>query len=142
MPLARSALYADGTDLHVSVWPGWSSLTADITRFIAMEGRIWSMAVSGLPKLADIPSDFPLRDALYEDVDELPFDGGSGIVRPDGTWAAGPVIGEEALVIADVDREALNAERLGIDTSGHYSRPDVFSFNVDRTRHEPAHFTD
>src|SRR5271166_828576 len=127
MPLARAALYADGTDFHVSVWPGWSSLTTDIARFIAIEGRIWSMAVSGMPRLADIPSDFPLRDELYQDVEELPFDGGSGVVRPDGSWAAGPVVGEEALVI---------------DTSGHYSRPDIFSLTVDRTRHLPAHFTD
>lgn len=35
MPLARHALYAQGEDLHVSVWPGSARITGDITRFVA-----------------------------------------------------------------------------------------------------------
>ncbi len=35
VPLARSALYAQGEDLHVSVWPGGLHNTKDLTRFIA-----------------------------------------------------------------------------------------------------------
>lgn len=37
---ARHALYAGGEDVHVSVWPGSSRLTRDITRFIALEEAI------------------------------------------------------------------------------------------------------
>jgi nitrilase len=37
MPLPRAALYAQGEDLHVALWPGSARLTADITRFIARE---------------------------------------------------------------------------------------------------------
>lgn len=40
----RHALDAGGEDLHVSVWPGSARLTQDITRFIAKEGRVWSLA--------------------------------------------------------------------------------------------------
>ncbi|MBT5904858.1 MAG: carbon-nitrogen hydrolase family protein, partial [Acidimicrobiaceae bacterium] len=39
MPLARSAMYATGSQVHVAAWPGSAGLTADITRFVAKEGR-------------------------------------------------------------------------------------------------------
>jgi nitrilase len=142
MPQARAALYADGTDLHVGVWPGSSTLTESVTRFIAMEGRIWSMAVSGMARLDDVPTDFPLHEALSALSEDLPFDGGSGIVAPDGTWVAGPVVGREELVVAEVERGLLGAERLSVDPSGHYNRPYVLSLTVDRRRQSPVRFID
>lgn len=142
MPQARAALYADGSDLHVGVWPGSSMLTESVTRFIAMEGRMWSMAVSGLARLSDVPRDFPLYDELHALTSELPFDGGSGIVGPDGNWVAGPVVGHEELVVAEVDRARLEAERMSVDPSGHYNRPDVLSLTVDRRRQSPVRFID
>jgi nitrilase len=142
MPEARAALYADGTDLHVGVWPGSSTLTEDITRFIALEGRVWSMAVSGLATLADVPTDFPLYDELRALPADLPFDGGSGVVGPDGQWVAGPVRAREALVVAEIDHELLRRERLSVDRSGHYCRPDVLSLTVDRRRQRPVYFVD
>ena len=39
MPLSRAALYAQGEDLHVAVWPGSTRNTRDITRFISVEVR-------------------------------------------------------------------------------------------------------
>ena len=55
VPLARSALYAQGEDLHVSVWPGGLHNTKDLTRFIAQEIRSYVIAVSGLMRPQDIP---------------------------------------------------------------------------------------
>ena len=48
LPLVRSSLYAQGSTLHISLWPGQERMTRDITRFVAKEGRLFSMAVSGL----------------------------------------------------------------------------------------------
>ena len=45
MPLARTAMYATGSQVHVAAWPGSVGLTEDITRFIAKEGRMF-VAVS------------------------------------------------------------------------------------------------
>jgi nitrilase len=59
MPQARHALYAQGEELHVSVWPGNPRNTIDITRFIALEGRVFSLAANGLLSLADVPAGFP-----------------------------------------------------------------------------------
>lgn len=66
MPQARHAMYAQGEELHVSVWPGHPRNTGDITRFIALEGRVFSLAANGLISLADVPADFPLRPELEE----------------------------------------------------------------------------
>lgn len=50
MPLARTALYGLGEDLHVTR-PGSAYNTADITRFAAREGRSFVLSVSGLMRV-------------------------------------------------------------------------------------------
>jgi nitrilase len=142
MPQARHALYAGGEDLHVSVWPGNPRNTADITRFIAQEGRVWSLAACGLISLSDVPSGFPLRAELEEAGVTDYCRGGSGIAAPDGSWLVEPVADEERLVVADIDLEAVRAARQNFDPTGHYSRPDVFDVTVDRRRREAARFVD
>ncbi len=64
MPQARHALYAQGEELHVSVWPGNPRNTVDIARFIALEGRVFSLAANGLLSLSDVPAGFPLYQEL------------------------------------------------------------------------------
>jgi len=142
MPQARHALYADGEQLHVGVWPGGCVLTSDITRFIALEGRVWSLAAGTVFGKDDISSDFPLYDRLAE-LDAWPeYDGGSAIAAPDGSWVREPVSGVEMLVVADVDTATVSAERQNFDPAGHYARPDVFRVTVDRRRHRAAVFED
>jgi nitrilase len=142
MPQARHAMYAGGEDLHVSVWPGNPGNTTDITRFIAIEGRVWSLAASGLLSLSDVPADFPLREKLDElGVADLRR-GGSALAAPDGTWHTEPVLDEERLIVADIDVAAVREARLTLDPTGHYSRPDVFAVTVDRGRREAARFVD
>ncbi len=140
MPLARQSLYAQGEDVHVSVWPGSTRLTADITRFIALEGRVYSLAAGALFCYADIPTGFPFRDELAERVSG--YDGGSAIAGPDGEWIVSPVSGEERLIVADADPAVVRAERQNFDPVGHYSRGDVFRVEVDRRRLAPARFLD
>lgn len=140
MPQARHALYAGGEDLHVAAWPGGSHNTHDITRFIAKEGRVVSLAASALLSLADVPTDFPLHGRLQ--AADVCFDGGSAIAGPDGSWLADPLVGEEGLVIAEVDLAAVRAARHNFDPTGHYSRPDVFDLTIDRRRQAAVHFTD
>jgi nitrilase len=140
MPLARHALYAQGEQLHVSVWPGNPRNTVDITRFIAREGRVFSLAASGLLGLADVPKDFPLYDELSATGPTEYCRGGSAVAGPDGEWVIEPVADAERLVVADLDLGRVAQERQNFDPTGHYSRPDVFTVEVDRRRREPAHF--
>ncbi|MFI6326059.1 carbon-nitrogen hydrolase family protein [Nonomuraea sp. NPDC050556] len=136
MPLARQSLYAQGPDLHVSVWPGSSGLTRDITRFIAREGRVYSLAAGALISYDDIPAGFPFK--LEETSD---YDGGSAVAGPDGEWIVAPVSGEERLVVAEIDPAVVRGERQNFDPAGHYNRPDVLRLTVDRRRLTAADFT-
>ncbi|CAM5245131.1 nitrilase [Streptomyces spiroverticillatus] len=140
MPLARHALYAQGEDLHVSVWPGSTRNTTNITRFIAQEGRVYSLAAGALFSYADIPAGFPFRERLVDRVSQC--DGGSAVAGPDGEWVVAPVSGKEMLVTADIDPAVVRAERQNFDPVGHYARGDVFDVRVDRRRLAPARFTD
>ncbi len=142
MPQARHALYAQGEDLHVSVWPGNPRNTVDITRFIALEGRVFSLAANGLYSLSDVPADFPLYDALAAHGTVDYCRGGSAVAAPDGSWVIAPVENEERLVVADIDLARVREERQNYDPSGHYSRPDVFDVSVDRRRRQASRFTD
>jgi len=142
MPPARHALYADGEELHVATWPGWAGQTSDICRFVALEGRVAVLAPAGLLSPDDVPADFPLAGAMRADADRFTFDGGSAVAGPDGRWLAEPVVGEERLVIADIDPAEIRGARLAADPSGHYARPDVFAITVDRRRREAVTFRD
>jgi len=142
MPQARTALYAQGETVHVSAWPGSSALTGDITRFIAAEGRVFSVAASGLITAESIPDDFPLAEQLRAASDTVVFDGGSAIAGPDGNWLIPPVANVEGVIVADLDLDRVFAERLNFDPTGHYSRPDVFRTVVNRTRDEAVRFTE
>lgn len=139
MPQARHALYAQGEHLHVSVWPGTSGNTRDITRFVALEGRLYHLAVGALFDIADIPDGFPLRDELA--ATGVSRDGGTAIAAPDGSWLVEPASGDEQLVVADIDLAAVRAERSLFDPAGHYARPDVFEVTVHRRRLDAARFT-
>ena len=133
MPLARFALYAQGEELHVSTWPGAPYLTKDISRFIAMEGRMFVVAAGGVLAADDIPDAFPLKGELLGARDRF-LSGGTMVVAPDGTVIAGPVKNEETILYAELDRELVLKERQNFDPAGHYNRPDVFKLEVDRTR--------
>ncbi len=137
MPLARTAMYAGGEDLHVAVWPGGVDLTKDITRFIAREGRVFVLSAGTLHSAEDIPDVFPLAERLraaLAPADDEYEDGGSCVAGPDGEWVVPPVANEERLVCAEIDPARVREERQNFDPTGHYARPDVLHLTVDRRR--------
>ncbi len=140
MPLSRTALYAQGEDLHVSVWPGGLHNTTDLPRFIAKESRSYVIAVSGLMRRDDIPLDSPYADLMHENSDAVLANGGSCLVGPDGNWIIEPQVGEEGLFVATIDHRRVREERHNFDVAGHYSRPDVTSLTVNRERQGLARF--
>ena len=142
LPLPRASLYAQGEDLHVAVWPGSRRNTADITRFIAREGRSFVVSVSGLMRRSDIDPALPHGDLLIEAADEIMADGGSCVAGPDGEWILEPVVGREALEVVEIDHRRVLEERHSLDVAGHYSRPDVVRLTVNRKRQTTAEFDD
>jgi nitrilase len=142
LPLARAALYAQGEDLHVAIWPGSRRNTEDVTRFIAREGRSFVVSVSGLMRRSDIPDDIPRAAMLRETADEVMANGGSCIAAPNGEWLLEPETDVESLRVAELDHRRVLEERQNMDVAGHYSRPDVTRLHVDRRRQSTADFSD
>ncbi|MBO9412611.1 MULTISPECIES: carbon-nitrogen hydrolase family protein [unclassified Ruegeria] len=132
-PLARQALYQQGEQLHIATWPGDLDVTDHITQFIAMEGRVYVVSVSGLLRSSDIPDSFPLRKHVTEGRDVI-NDGGSMIAAPGGKLIAGPVTGEEITLYAEIDVDQVFAAHLKLDPAGHYSRRDILSLNHSKQR--------
>ena len=142
MPLARTALYAQGEDLHVSVWPGGAHNTYDLPLFIAKESRSYVIAVCGLMRSTDIPSDWPELREMLANSGAFLANGGTAIAGPDGQFVIQPVVGREVLAIAELDHALVRGERQNFDLAGHYARPDVTRLVVDRTRQSIATFVD
>jgi len=142
MPLARTALYAQGEDLHIAVWPGSRRNTEDITRFIAKESRSYVASVSSLMRKSDLPSDMPNIETISANSPDFLADGGSCIAGPDGEWLIEPFCNEEKLLVATLDHKHVREERQNFDPTGHYSRPDVLKLKVDRRRQSAAKFDD
>lgn len=140
MPLPRTALYAQGENLHVAVWPGSKRNTHDITRFIAKESRSFVISVSGLMRKTDIPKDFPHSEFMMSNSEETLADGGSCIAAPDGSWVIEPVVDSEDLLIAELDYDLVRRERQNFDPTGHYCRPDVTKLTVNRERQSSVEF--
>lgn len=134
MPLARTALYAQGEDLHVSVWPGGYHNTHDLTRFIAKESRSYVIAASGLMRPSDFPASTPHLDKILEKCPDFLANGGSCIAGPDGDWVIEPGIEEEQLLVATLFHQKVREERQNFDPIGHYSRPDVLQLKLNRER--------
>jgi len=141
MPMARQALYAQGSDLHVSVWPGGMHNTPDITRFIALESRSYVIASCGLLRAKDIPTNIPMREQIIKNGKEFLGNGGSTLVAPNGQVLIEPIAEEEVLITADIDHALVRGERQNFDPAGHYSRPDVLSLRVDQRRQSTVTFT-
>ena len=142
MPLSRAALYAQGEDLHVAVWPGGIKNTIDTAPFLAKEGRSFVLASSGFMRKSDIPDDIPHADLIRQNSNDIISDGGSCIAAPTGEFLVDPVVNEEALLIADCDFNIVREERQNYDPAGHYSRPDVTQLSVNRKRFGIASFDD
>lgn len=142
IPMARAALYGQGEDLHVAVWPGADRLTKDITRFIARESRSYAASVGGLMRKTDIADTAPHRDEIVKSMSDMPANGGSCIAGPDGQWIVEPVVGEETLVVAKIDFDRVLEERHNFDPAGHYARPEVLKLTVDRSRHSTVELED
>ncbi len=142
MPLPRAALYAQGEDLHVAIWPGSKRNTHDITRFIAKEGRSYVLSVSALMRPEDIPPDTPHRAAIVADAPPFLTDGGSCLAAPDGSWIIEPQTEVEMIQVVTIDHQRVREERQNFDPVGHYSRPDVTRLVLNRQRQTTLQIND
>lgn len=113
MPLLRTAMYAQGVELYCAITVDDRDTWLPTVRHIALEARCFVLSACQFQLSAGVP-----------------IRGGSCVVGPLGELLAGPVYGEECVLTADLDREALIRAKFDFDVVGHYSRPDVFQLHV------------
>lgn len=140
MPLPRAALYGQGENLHVAVWPGSDHNTRDITRFIARESRSYVVSVSSLMGKENFPDTTPHLEKILAKAPKILANGGSCIAGPDGEWIVEPVVQQEGLIYQTLDFDRVYEERQNFDPVGHYSRPDVTRLTVNRERQSTIKF--
>lgn len=127
-------LMAQGVDVHVAAWPGrepeavpeqpvWARQLL-LSRAFASQAGAWVICSAGLRMKAHVPERFL---PLYE----FDHNGGSAIIDPRGEILAGPLIGEEGVLIVDADLDLARKCKMASDPAGHYSRPDLFRLEVD-----------
>ncbi len=131
MPLARVALYESGVEIYIAPTADDSDEWQATLVHIARESRAYIVAPCHFQRASSYPTDFPLASEL-EGADLLGC-GGSAILAPNGSYLAGPLYEEEAILYAELDPSLLLAERQRFDPVGHYGRPDILRLDVSPT---------
>ena len=121
MPLARWAVYQGGPQIWVAPTADDSDAWLASMRHIAIESGAYVVSAPQYIPRSAFPDDFPVQLPDRE----VFGSGGAAIVAPTGDVVAGPLHGEEGMVVADCDlRHGLHAKR-EFDVVGHYSREEV-----------------
>jgi len=109
-------------------YPAWLDYCSDValwdhepSKKVFARLRQNSVTVPGkeIGRLAEIAGDH-----------KLTLVGGSAIIGPDGKYVVEPVYDEEKIISAELDLTRIDCEKMTLDVSGHYSRPDVFEFKL------------
>jgi len=139
MPLARYALYAQGEQVHASLWPTVGETFLLACRSMAFEGRVFVIVSCSYFTKAMLPSDFELM-AEMGSLPEVLARGGSAIIGPDGKCLAGPTYDCETIIYADIDLARIIEEKQTLDVVGHYARPEVLKLLVNTKEMTTATF--
>ena len=125
MPLARYAVYKQGPQIWIAPTADDSDGWLASMRHIAIESGAFVVSVPQFISASSFPDDFPIP---LPEGKEVLCNGGAAIVEPSwGEVIAGPLYGEEGMVVADCNlRVGLRAKRW-FDSVGHYSREEVLA---------------
>lgn len=129
MPLARNAIYESGAQILAS--PTWdkSDNWLGSLQHIAREGGLFVIGNCMTLHINDMPEELK---AIYPKDEEWISTGESCIIHPFGKVIAEPLDREEAIIYADINLHDIILAKRRFDVVGHYARPDVFNFSVNR----------
>tara|TARA_R110000787_G_scaffold28182_1_gene77061 strand:- start:20455 stop:21369 length:915 start_codon:yes stop_codon:yes gene_type:complete len=130
MPLLRSHLYSQGTQVHCVPTVDDRDVWLPTLQMIALEGRCFVVSACQFMTVGDVSADWfePIQGTKP---DTVLIRGGSCIISPMGDLLAAPVFNKETIVSAGIDMDEIKRAKFDLDVSGHYSRPDVFKLSVD-----------
>lgn len=130
MMLPGYVLASQGTQIHIAAWPTLDHESRGVLFSSAFAGQAGSyvIAVGGTRTPADLPES--MKELAPEGFGRT---GGSVIIDPWGNVMEGPIENDEAILIAECDLNTAILAKSFCDIGGHYSRPDVFELNVNRS---------
>nr|CDP27035.1 Putative nitrilase [Podospora anserina S mat+] len=140
---ARQALIAQNQHIHIAAWPALSTLsgfesTADaqieaLAKTHALTAQVFVLVASNYV-------DQTCLDWMAANLGPQSFvkpgGGWSSIIHPFCSLLASPVEGGKSgdvLVKAEIDLSDLKTVKVWIDSNGHYARPEVVQFSLDKT---------
>lgn len=137
MPLARYALLSQDEEIHVASFPAFPfrgavlPYQADIAaRNHAIEGQVFVINSSSYltEKIIDQLCDTEeKRSRLQKE-----GNGFSSIINPLGHYVAGPLVDQEGILYAEIDKSEIYTAKRTIDAIGHTSRPDVLRLHLNK----------
>ena len=100
--------------------------------------KVFCAHAGSLMKVRDLSSQLLIRSDLADKPDHLVLRGGSSIIGPDGNYVVHPVFDKELILFAYINLKMTETERMTLDVSGHYARPDLFDLRGRSSRLEPS----
>lgn len=145
--LARYSLVAQGEQIHISTYPpcwpiirtskhggGYNIAEINKTRAAshAFEGKLFNIVSSGVLD-EDAINQMSQGDSEIRSFLENVSKPSSMIVGPDGEFVVEPIVGDEGIIIADLDI-GIQIPLKGVhDIVGSYQRFDIFQLSVNQT---------
>lgn len=133
MPLARQAMHDSGEDIHVALWPTAHEMLQVASRHYAFEGRCFVLAAGSVMRAAALPPELEPHVSKVRSPNDWVLRGGSAIIGPDGLYVVEPCFDVPGLILADVDPGRVREERMTLDVSGHYHRPELLRLELNRS---------
>ena len=127
MPLARMSMYKKGVEIYIAPTADSREEWTATMQHIALEGRCFVLGCNQFFTKSMYPDKY---QHLVQDEPENMCRGGSVIFSPLGKLIAGPLFDKAGALVAEIDLEEINFSKLDFDVIGHYSRDDIFQFNV------------
>lgn len=101
-------------------------------KHIALEGRCFVLSACQFSKESDYPSEHAVASPDERNPENVMIAGGSVIVNPLGDVLAGPLLGKEGVLTADLDMADIVRGKFDLDVVGHYARPDSASLSFSK----------
>ncbi|WP_271766319.1 carbon-nitrogen hydrolase family protein [Aquimarina algiphila] len=127
MPLARMSMYKKGVEIYIAPTADSREEWTSTMKHIALEGRCFVLGCNQFYTKSMYPEKY---QSLVENEPEDMCPGGSIIVSPLGKVIAGPLFNTSGVLVAELDLDEISKSKLDFDVIGHYSRNDIFQFEV------------
>ncbi len=135
MPLSRQTLHNENEIIHLALWPTVGDIHQVASRHYAFEGRCFVIAAGQIMQVKDIPAGLTLPEHLKNTPDNYLLKGGSCVIDPKGNYLLAPQFDKENILYCTIENfDTIIKEKMTLDVTGHYNRPDLFEFTVNRKR--------